>query len=156
MANQALTVIIHASTINGNLTYNGGGGGVSCNVPETGILSASALNSPPYFDAEDNTIGGNLSITELQTCWMGALRNHVRGHVVSSNNTMASTDSDKVLANVISGGIACFDNSPAVQYGDSGSSPNQVRGAAFGECAFNVTQPDPAPSGTQEPISVKS
>jgi hypothetical protein len=155
-ANQALTVIIHDSTINGNLTYNGGGGGLSCDIPDSGILAPPALDSPPYFDAEDNTVGGNLSITDLQTCWMGALRNHVRGDLVDSNNTMGDPDGDEVLANVISGGIACFSNSPAVQYGDSDSSPNEVRGAASGECAFNVKQPNPAPSGTPEPISVKS
>jgi hypothetical protein len=154
-ANQALTVIIHDSTINGNLTYNGGGGGLSCDIPDSGILAPPALDSPPYFDAEDNTVGGNLSITNLETCWMGALRNHVRGYLVDSNNTMGSTDGDEVLANVISGSISCFSNSPAVQYGDSDSSPNQVGGAASGECAFNVKQPDPAPSGTPEPISVK-
>ncbi len=155
-ASQALTVIIHATTISGSLTYSGGGGGLSCDVPVSGILAPPALDSPPYFDAEDNTVGGNLSITGLQTCWMGALRNHVRGDLVDSNNTMGDPDGDEVLANVVSGGIACFSNSPAVQYGDSDSSPNQVRGAASGECAFNVKQPDPAPSGTPEPISVKS
>ncbi len=154
-ATQALTVIIHASTINGSLTYSGGGGGLSCAVPDSGILAASALDSPPYFDAEDNTIDGNFSITELQTCWMGALRNHVRGNLVNSNNTMGDPDGDEVLANLISGNIACFTNSPAVQYGDSDSSPNQVRGGASGECAFNVKQPDPAPSGPLEPISVR-
>lgn len=152
-AKQALTVIIHASTIDGSLTLNGGGGGTSCVVPVSGILAA--IGSPPFFDAEDNTIGGNLSITELQTCWMGALRNHVGGNLVNSNNTMGGSDADEVLANLVGGSLACFSNTPVVQYGDSDSSPNQVRGAASGECAFNVTQPDPAPSGPLEPISVR-
>jgi hypothetical protein len=91
----------------------------------------------------------------LQTCWMGALRNNVRGNLVNVKNTMADPDANEVLANLVRGSVACFANSPAVQYGDSGSSPNQVRGAAFGECAFNVKQPNPAPSGPLEPISVK-
>jgi hypothetical protein len=153
VALNALTVITHATKINGNLVYSGGGGGVSCNVPSSGILAA--IGSPPYLDSEDNTIGGNLSITGLKTCWLGALRNHVRRNVLNANNTMADPDADEILANLIGGSIACFNNSPAVQYGDSGSSPNQVRGAAFGECAFNVRQPNPAPSGPLEPISVK-
>ena len=153
VAKQALTVIIHASTIDGSLTLNGGGGGTSCVVPGTGILAA--IESPPFFDAEDNTIAGSLSITELSTCWMGALRNHVGGNVVDSNNTMGSSDADEVLANLVGGSLACFSNTPVVQYGDADSSPNQVRGAASGECAFNVTQPDPAPSGPLEPISVR-
>jgi hypothetical protein len=150
---QALTVIIHESTITGNLSYIGGGGGVNCNVPTTGILAA--LGSSAYFDAEDNTIGRSLTITGLQTCWMGALRNNVRGNLINAKNTFADPDANEVLANLVRGSIACFANSPAVQYGDSGSTPNQIRGAAFGECAFNVKQPNPAPSGPLEPISVK-
>ncbi len=153
VALRALTVITHASKINGNLSYIAGGGGVSCALPTTGILAA--LQSPAYFDAEDNTIGGSFTVTGLQTCWMGALRNNVRGNAVVLKNTMADPDASEVLANRIDGSIACLSNSPAVQYGDSGSSPNQVRGAAFGECAFNVKQPNPAPNGPLEPISVK-
>ena len=80
-----------------------------------------------YSDFEDSTIGGNLTITGLRTCWLGAGRNHVRENVVDANNKMADPDANEALANVIHGSIACFGNSPAVQYGDSGSSPNQVR-----------------------------
>jgi len=153
-ASQALTVITHASKINGNLNYIGGGGGVTCAVPTTGILAA--LQSPPYFDAENNTIGGSLTISGLQTCWMGALRNQIRGNVLVLKNTMADPDASEVLTNRVNGSIACFSNSPAVQYGDAAAaSPNQVRGFAFGECAFNVRQPSPAPNGPLEPISVK-
>lgn len=150
---KALTVILHATKINGNLVYAGGGGGVTCAIPSTGILHA--LKSPAYFDAEDNTISGSMAITGLRTCWLGALRNHVRGNVFVSNNTMADPDASEVLANHISGSIACFANSPAVQYGDSGSSPNLVRGFAAGQCGFNVRKPNPAPSGPLAPISVK-
>jgi hypothetical protein len=153
----ALTVIVHASTVNGNMTFLGGGGGTTCAIPTSGILAA--LGSPPYFDAEDNT-ASNLTITGVQTCWLGALRNHLRGNLVDSNNTNGDPDGEEVLANSIGGSIVCFANSPAVQYGDSGSSPNEVRGAAFGECGFGVSQPNPAPTPTNaagplEPISVK-
>jgi hypothetical protein len=153
VALNALTVITHATKINGNVVYSGGGGGVSCAVPSSGILAA--IGSPPYFDSEDNTIGGSLAITGLRTCWLGALRNQVHGKIVVLKNTMGDPDANEVLANRVDGSIACFSNSPAVQYGDSGSSPNQVRGAAFGECAFSVRQPNPAPDGPLEPISVK-
>jgi hypothetical protein len=86
---------------------------------------------------------------------MGALRNHVRGSILTAVNTMADPDANEVLANVIRGNIACFRNTPATQCGDSMSSPSKVRGKAFGECAFNVRQPNPAPSGPLTPISVK-
>jgi hypothetical protein len=153
-ASRALAVILHASKINGNVTQRGGGGGVTCAPPATGIFHA--LGSPVFSDNEDNTIGGDLKVTGLQTCWMGALRNHVRGNILAANNTMADPDAGEVLTNVVHGSIACFRNSPVVQYGDSMGSPNKVRGHAFGECAFNVKKPNPAPNGPLTPISVKS
>lgn len=149
---QALAVIVHSNTIREDVR-RGGGGGVTCAVPATGIFHV--LQSPVFSDFEDNTIGGDLTITGLQTCWLGALRDHVRENVVDVNNTMADPDADEIPANLVGGSIACFDNSPAVQYGDSASSPNLVEGHAFGECAFNVRQPNPSPSGPLEPISVK-
>jgi hypothetical protein len=106
------------------------------------------IGSPPFTDAEDNSIGGNLTITGLQSCRLGALRNSGRGSVLVAGNTMADPDAMEVLANKIHGSIACFNNSPAVQYGDSGSSPNQVKRHAFGECGFNVLKPNPAPTPT--------
>jgi hypothetical protein len=157
-ARGALAVIVHASTIRGDLIVNGGGGGLSCAVPTSGIFAE--LGSPVFTDAEDNTIGGDLKITNLQTCWLGALRNHVRGSILDARNTMADPDADEVLANVVRGSMACYKNTPAVQYGDSGSTPNQVRGRARGECGFKVLQPNPAPTSTTpagplEPISIK-
>jgi hypothetical protein len=152
-ARGALAVILHASRIRGDVTMIGGGGGVTCAVPTTGIFSV--LQSPVFSDAEDNSIRGDLRIVGLRTCWMGALRNQVRGSVFTAFNKMADPDANEVLANVIRGSIACFANTPATQYGDSMSSPNKVRGKAFGECAFNVKQPNPAPNGPLTPISIK-
>jgi hypothetical protein len=60
---------------------------------------------------------------------------------------------------VVAGNLLCTNNVPAVQWGDSatsgnaGGSPNQVGGFATGQCAFGVTQPNPAPSGTPTLIS---
>jgi hypothetical protein len=152
-ASGALGVLLHASKIHGDVTMIGGGGGATCAIPTTGFFSV--LGSPVFSDAEDNTIGGDLRIAGLQTCWMGALRNQVGGSIFTGFNTMADPDANEVLANVVRGNIACVGNTPATQYGDSASSPNQVRGTAFGECAFSVRQPNPAPSGPSAPISVK-
>jgi hypothetical protein len=152
-ASHALAVLVHASTIGGSMTVNRGGGGVTCAVPATGIFSV--LQSPVFSDAEDNTIGGNLTVTGLRTCWLGALRNHVHGNIVDAGNKMADPDANEVLTNVVHGSIACFRNTPAVQYGDSAGSPNQVHGHAFGQCSFRVRQPNPSPSGPLTPISVK-
>ena len=152
-ASRALAVLLHASKIGENVSLRGGGGGVTCAVPTSGIFAF--LKSPVFSDAEDNNIGGSLAIARLQTCWMGALRNHVQGNIFTAHNTMADPDANEVLANHVRGSIACFNNNPATQYGDSTSSPNRVQGRAFGECAFNVRQPNPAPSGPLAPISVK-
>jgi hypothetical protein len=150
---QALALIIHASKINGDVSTRGGGGGVNCNIPPSGIFAE--LQSPVFTDFEDNAIGGDLKITGLQTCWLGGLRNHVRGNLFDAKNTMADPDANEVNTNVVRHNIACFANSPVVQFGDSMGSPNQVRGRALGECGFNVKQPNPAPSGPPTPISVK-
>jgi hypothetical protein len=149
----ALSVILAASTIFGNVNVHGGGGGVTCAVPPTGIFHA--LKSPVFSDAENNFIGADLTFTGLRTCWLGALRNSVRGNLFSTHNTMADSDANEILANVIRGSIACSGNTPAVQYGDSGSSPNLVHDNAFGECSFSVLKPNPAPNGPLSPISVK-
>jgi hypothetical protein len=150
---QALGVLLHASTIKGDVSVRGGGGAESCDPPFPGAFAD--IMSPPFTDAEDNSIGGSLTITGLQSCWLGALRNSVRGNVVVAGNTMADPDAMEILANQVHGSIACFSNSPAVQYGDSMSSPNQVKRHAFGECGFNVLQPNPSPGGPPTPISVK-
>jgi hypothetical protein len=150
---RAVGVLLHASTIKGSVSVFGGGGGASCNPPFPGAFAD--IGSPPFTDAEDNSIGGNLTMIGLKSCWLGALRNSVRGSVFVAGNTMADPDAMEILANHIRGSIACFNNSPAVQYGDSGSSPNQVKRHAFGECAFNVRQPNPSPGGPLTPISVK-
>jgi hypothetical protein len=152
-ADQALGVLLHRSKIGGNVSLRGGGGGATCAIPSGGIFGF--VGSPVFSDAEDNNIGGSLTIAQLQTCWMGALRNHVRGSIFTAHNTMADPDANEVLANHVRGNIACFNNSPATQYGDSMSSPNRVQGRAFGECSFNVRKPNPAPSGPLTPISIK-
>jgi hypothetical protein len=152
-ADRALGVLLHHSKIGGNVSLRGGGGGVTCAIPSSGIFGF--IGSPVFSDAEDNNIGGSLTIVQLQTCWMGALRNHVRGNIFTARNTMADPDANEVLANHVRGNMACFNNSPATQYGDSMSSPNRVRGRAFGECSFNVRKPNPAPAGPLTPISVK-
>lgn len=152
----ALGVIIHASTISGNVSLigGGGGGGAACSPPYPGIFAAAG--TAPFSDSEDSTIGGNLTITGLHTCWLGSLRNSVHGNVLIAGNTMTGPTADVIVNNVVRGSIACFGNSPAVQYGVSVRSPNLVHGYASGECGFNVKKPDPFSSGPLEPISVKA
>lgn len=151
-ASGALAVIVHASHINGDVRQTGGGGGPSCAPPSTGIFSV--IKSPVFSDYENNRIGGDLRVLDLQTCYFGALRNRVTD-LTFSNNTMTDPDSSELLTNVVRGDIGCFHNSPAVQYGDSMGMPNRVAGDAGGECGFDVRQPNPSPGGPLAPISVQ-
>jgi hypothetical protein len=146
----SLGVLVHHSTIGGNVVQSGGGGGRTC-LPK-GVFAL--LKSPVYSDYEDSQIGGNLSVSGLWSCWFGALRNAVHGNLAVFTNRMADPDANEVLSNLVHGNIDCAHNSPAVQYGDSQGTPNRVTGSAGGQCGFGTYQPDPAPHGPQEPISV--
>lgn len=146
-ATQPLGILMHASTVDGNVTESGGGGGVSC-APGPAVFSFGV-----FSDFEDNTIGGNLTVTGLQTCWVGALRNKVT-NVTFSGNTAADPDSNEVVSNTISHNVTCTANSPAVQFGDSMGVSNVVGHQASGECGFNALVPNPEPMGPLTAISV--
>ena len=159
-ATDPLGVIIHLSTIGGDATQSGGGGGVNCT--PSGFFSK--IGSPAFSDYEDNTIGGNLRVTGLSSCWLGGLRNKVGGSVTYSDDTLADPDANEILTNQIAGNFLCSDDSPTMEYGDSHGHPNVVGGFATGQCAFGVEQPNPAPvpgkggnpAGPLAPISVPS
>jgi hypothetical protein len=153
VAESPLGVVAHNTTVQGNTSVHGGGGGVNC-VPKGGF---AAFGSPVYTDFEDNTMQGNLFVGGLGTCWLGSLRNVVAGNLVDTNNTMADPDAGEVVQNTVQGNIVCVGNSPAVQFGDSGAAPNLVAGNAVGQCGFNVFMPDPFyDGGGPQPISVKA
>ncbi len=165
-ANDALGVVVQAVAIDGNASLDGGGGGVA-GAPESGdcflpsnpppapwsedtALSQGPNASPVYSDFEDSTIGGDLSVIGLQSCWLGSLRDQVAGNVTFANNTMSDPDALEVSKNVIGGDLTCFNNLPAVQFGDGGT-PNIVAGHSKGECGFDVVLPNPAPQAMAGP-----
>jgi hypothetical protein len=150
-ATNPLGVLVHDTTIAGDATQSGGGGGVTCT--PSGVF-ASLLGSPVYSDYEDNTIAGNLRVTGLKTCWFGALRDTIGGSATFSGNTFADPDAMETLTNTIAGNLICSENVPVVHYGDSSGSANVVAGYATGECAFGVTQHSPPPAGPEKPIAV--
>jgi hypothetical protein len=157
IAKNALGVVVHASSIGGSVIQVGGGGGRNC--ASTGIFAA--FKSPVYSDYEDNSIGGTLAIEGLRSCWLGALRDDIRTGAIVRGNKMADPDAMEVVSNTVRGILQCFRNSPAVQYGDSGGTPNVVRGQAAGQCGFDVLKPNPAPTkttpaGPLTPISVQA
>ena len=162
VSSNPLGVVVHNSTIRGNVIQNGGGAGTGC--ANVGIFN-KYFGLPEWSDYASNAIGGNLVINGLDTCWNGSFRNTVRGNMTFTNNTggvfFGAADASEVATNTVYGNLSCSGNNPAVQLGDSDGSPNQVAGNATGECGFNVILPNPGPnSGVQvpptfQPASVK-
>ena len=122
-ASSALMVTVWGTTVGGNITLTGGGGGAVC---------------PPFFifsDLTNNTVRGNVAVTGLNSCWFGMFRNSIGGNVAVTGNVFGDDDATEIGTNVIGGNLVCFGNSPAAQFGDSGALPNTVRGIRAGECS---------------------
>lgn len=165
-------VVVHSASIGGNVSVFGGGGGTAadtCNAQAAGAPLVTNLEpwsedatldfTPVYTDFEDSSIGGNLTVAGLDSCWLGTLRNQIHGSANLVHNNMGSPDAMEVDNNVVQGNLACFHNVPAVQFGDGGSAPNLVGRHGLGECGFKVTDPSPSatmttPAGIQEHIAV--
>ena len=153
-ANQPLGLIAHNITVHGNLAQNGGGGGVTCN-NFSGIFGAIGF-FPAFIDVEDSTVWGNFTLQNIQTCYLAAIRDWVGGNASDHNNVMDDPDANEFVGNTVQGNLDCRNNSPMVQFGDSGAAPNGVHRNATGECGFNVYSPDPNyDGGGSQPISVK-
>jgi hypothetical protein len=127
-AEDALAVVVHVTAIGRNVTMSGGGGGVTCNA------FLQVLGSPPYGDFEDNTIGGNLTIAEWHSCWLGAFRDTIKGNVDWQGNVTADPDGNEIATNSIGRNLNCTGNSANPQIGDSGGVLNLVSGRANGQC----------------------
>lgn len=139
IGSQALAVIVHGVTIGGSAEVSGGGGGLTCAPAPLFNTDPQLAGNPAYGDFEDNVISGNLIVTNLQSCWFGALRNQVGGNVVYVANAYADPDANEILNNSVDANMVCIFNSPAVQVGDSAAPPNVVKGLALGECAYPIS-----------------
>jgi hypothetical protein len=115
---------------------------------------------PQYTDFEDNSIGGNLSIVGMQTCWLGSLRNEVRGSATFVNDQSSDPDGTEIANNLVQQSMVCLNNVPAVQFGDASAAPNLVGGFGIGQCGFGVEPLNPAPEaaagGIPEHIAVST
>jgi hypothetical protein len=172
-ADDALGVVVHNTTIRGNVVSNGGGGGLAFNpqgifaqyIPSgppagPGQLDTEPFQLPAYNDYTTNTIGGNLTVTGTTVNWYGIIGNTVRGNLTDTNNT-SSPDGNETINNTVYGNLVCFGNNPGVEYGDSNGGPNEVGGNATGQCAFSVMIPNPSPDSVPglpsyplDPVSV--
>lgn len=154
IANSPLGVLIHNSTIGGSFKETGGGGGLSCKPPKTGVFAA--FKSPVFSDLEDSVVRGNIAIRGLKSCWLGLARDKIGGGVTIKQNTMGDPDAIEVLANQITKNLSCSGNGhpaaasppgtqPVWDSADTSSTgalypraaePNTVGGTRTGQCAL--------------------
>jgi hypothetical protein len=150
---RALGVILHNVRIAGDVTTDQGGGGVNCR--PHGIFKE--FGSPAFSTIEDASIGGDVLITGVQSCWMGFNRVHARGNVTFTNNQLADPDAIEILSNHIDGTLACHSNSMVWDNADISEDlfprqpePNTVQGERRGQCVLSSPnteddQPGPGP-----------
>ena len=141
VANDPLGVVLHNTTVLGNVSQQGGGAGLGC-VP-VGVFKRY-VGFPEYSDYENNHIDGNVNLSGLDTCWFGTHRNTVGGNMTVDDN-VAGKDAMEVDTSTILGNLSCQGNSPAVELGDGDGSPDQVGGNATGQCGFGVMLANPSP-----------
>jgi len=131
-ANGALSVIVHNDAITGGVAQLAGGGGAFCGPEGSAVFSAY----------EDSTITGKVSISGLSSCWLGLARLHVKGNLTVNNDQLADPDAVEILANNITGNLACSGDSNvwdtvAEHFGSLFPrlpQPNRVGGLRSGQC----------------------
>jgi hypothetical protein len=158
VASSALGVLVHSSSVGHNINESGGGGGAStltCPTPKSGLFAA--FMSPVYSDVEDATVGGNIAISGLVSCWLGLARDKVSGNVTINHNQMGDPDAIEIIANRIGKNLSCsgnrhpsagppgaepvWDNAEAVPMGPyfprTPPITNTVRGKRVGQCKLS-------------------
>ena len=143
VATDPLGVVLHDSTVDGDLLSSGGGGGVTCAPAPSSAFSILPEYGAVYSDFEDLMVGGNLRVTGLASCWLGALRLTVAGSATFSDDTFADPDADEILNNHVGGNLLCTGLTPAVHFGDAGQGGSAVGGYGTGDCAFSRILPYP-------------
>jgi hypothetical protein len=136
---QPLGVIVHNATIGGNVEQHGGGGGFNCD--PSGVFAA--FGSPVFSTYEDSSVGGNLNISNVTSCWLGTARVDIGGNASYVNNQLADPDAIEVVLNHIHGNLSCEGNSMMWDSGDLSDNlfprapqPNTVDGKRSGQCVL--------------------
>jgi hypothetical protein len=146
---QPLGVVIHDSSIGGNVVSAGGGGGVTCD--PSGVFEQ--FGSPVYSDFAHTQITGNITVTGDRSCWLGIDHDQIGGSVHLQNNQFADPDAIEVIDNTIGSNIVCRQNSMVWDSADLAEDslyprayePNTVGGIRVGQCV--VAPPIDSPTG---------
>jgi hypothetical protein len=127
-ASGADTVLLNGITVMGNVKLSGGGGDIP-------------------WAIKNNTIGRNLTVSDVTAEWFGALFNHVGGNMTLTDIT--ATDPEEVAAggtptvqivrNVIGRNLTCSGIGPALGFGFYPGQVNTVGHKAIGQCAHPVS-----------------
>ena len=138
---QPLGVIVHDTTIGGNVTENNGGGGSTCD--PVGFFAQIPDGPPAYSAYEDSSIAGNVGLTGMTGCWLGMARDQVGGNVKVINDQMFDPDAIEIVLNHIHGNLICQGNSMVWDSGDLTEDlfprlpqPNAVDGNRIGQCVL--------------------
>ncbi len=132
-------VIVHNSTIGGDVKQRGGGAGLTCD--PAGFFAN--FGSPAYSDYEDSTVRGSISISNMNGCWLGLARDNIGGDLSILNNKFADPDAIEILSDTIKGDLICRGNSMVWDSADLSPTgdlwprlpePNTVRGERKGQC----------------------
>jgi hypothetical protein len=124
----ANTVLLNGITVGGNVTLSGGGGEIPWSV-------------------KNNTIGRNVTVSDVTAYWFGALFNMVGGNMTLTNitaNDPEDTDPDYpppvyVVRNNIGRNLTCSGIGPALSFGFYPGQVNVVGHNANGQCANPVS-----------------
>jgi hypothetical protein len=122
-ASKAGTILLNGITVKGNVTLIGGGG-------------------PIPWSIKNSTIGGNLTISGLNTNWLGVLFNTVGRNVTLTNIALSDPDPGApgvyVVRNTIRDNLVCFGLTPGVSGGFVPGEVNVVGHHAIGQCSSLV------------------
>lgn len=139
-SDEPLGVIVHDSHIGGDVHQEGGGGGFTCQ--PTGFFAF--MGSPVFSAYEDSSVGGDLHITGLASCWVGVTRTTIGGDARFINNQLHDKDAIEIETNTIGGDLVCTGNSRVWDGHElshklfpRADSPNTVGGARTGQCVLS-------------------
>jgi hypothetical protein len=120
LASDANTVLLRKLTIGGNVTLTGGGGEIPWSI-------------------KGNTIGGNLTISDVTADWLGVQFNGIGGNATLTNITATDPgDPDRTVAvveNTVGRNLRCTGLAPGVSPGFIPGEVNHVGHKALGQCA---------------------